>query len=713
MKNLYFILFAFLCCFKTYGQITVKFKPDSTVGKDAQIANSFGCTTSSMTTPWEDANYDDAGEMNIYRWTLSASGCTEGLVRSLIKFSELSSIPASSVLSAKLNLFCVNSSASWGTSYFPGSPYPNSNPGWVERVSSPWDEHVVTWRTQPATTTVNRAIIPPSGARWGWNTSIDVTDLVNDILASGSNEGFMLKLQTEVYYRATIFASSDNTDTTLRPELEIVYKDACFGTTADFSATPTSCYSFNFTDLSIAKDSGMVSWKWDFGDMTYSTVKNPSHTYLDYGSYKVRLIVTDSGGCIDTIIKAININYSHFANAGRDTILCLVDGSLTTFLRGDKTGVSYSWTPNDSLSHPSSSSTYATINKPTSFILTVTNAIGCIDKDTVRINLHPQAAINATPKDTSICFATSILLNASGAVKYDWNPSAGLETPSKASTMAKINSNATYTVKGIDVNGCIGYDSVKISVTSPVVIIAYPENATGCKGTKITYNVTGAKDYKWTPSEGLSNDSIANPEHLINGYKKYIVKGVSKEGCVGFDSVFVNEYPVPIIDAFSMENIVGCKGKDIRLNATGGSYYTWSPSEYVSDRNAASVLVNPPVSIVFSVEGTNDNGCKASDTISVIFENKAKIYIPNAFTPNNDQVNDGIRIVDNCNFILSYFSIYNRWGQKVFETNNILDDWDGKYNGGDCESGVYYYIVKGKDIKGDEAMFKGDISLLR
>lgn len=557
MKNLSILLISFLCFTKSYGQVTVKLKPDSTVGKDAQVATSFGCITTGMTTPWENANYKHSNEMNIYSWTLSASGCTEGKVRSLLKFTGLSSIPASTVISAKLNLFCVNSAYSWGTSYFPGSPYPLSNPGWVERVTSPWNEYTVTWLTQPTTTTSNRATIPPSAARWGWTTSIDVTTLVNDILTSGSNEGFMLKLQTENYYRATIFATSDNADTSLWPELVISYNKTDTVIVANFRDTSVSCNRIRFTDLTTFNTSGIALWKWYFGDGDTSNLKNPEHIYAASGTYNVKLIVTDSTGKKDSVTKVVIININSLIN-----------------------------------------------------------------------------------------------------------------------------------------------------------VTASPKEFVGCNGDEIQLNASGAKYYEWSPVKGLTDNKIANPKAIISGSGIYVVAGTDSNGCTDMDTVHVTGYSNPQVKATSENNIVSCSS-NILLTATGASHYSWTPAVYAESNFSSSTKVYPPATTVFTVRGWDENGCYSEDTITVFYDGKSVVKIPNAFTPNNDQINDKISPIYICDFLLTEFSIYNRWGNMVFTTNIISVPWDGTFKGKECEMGTYLYFLKGKNGKDEEVMFKGDITLVR
>jgi hypothetical protein len=206
------------------SQVTVKLKPGAAYGEDAEIAESGGCVFTGNTKPLELMNSGSENELNYAQWTYSSLGCGVGSQRFLIKFKGLDTIPSSAtIVSAKINFFGVPSSANWGTSYFTGSPYPLTNEGWIQRVTGSWSESTVTWSTQPTSVTTNRVAVSKSAARFGWNTSVDVSTLVKDIKTAGVNNGFLVQLQTEAYYRRVTFASSDHPDATLWPEMEITY----------------------------------------------------------------------------------------------------------------------------------------------------------------------------------------------------------------------------------------------------------------------------------------------------------------------------------------------------------------------------------------------------------------------------------------------------------------------------------------------------------
>lgn len=170
-------------------------------------------------------NNGNAKDFNTMAWTNSG---TPVYVRSVIDF-DFSTIPdGSTIESAILSLWNDSTSLNNSGKHSEAAVYPltgGDNGAYLRRITSTWDESTVTWNTQPTTTTINQVSILPSTDPHQDYPTIDVTTLVQDIINNKSTSfGLMLILQTEVYYRGLILASSDNLDPTKRPKLVVVYK---------------------------------------------------------------------------------------------------------------------------------------------------------------------------------------------------------------------------------------------------------------------------------------------------------------------------------------------------------------------------------------------------------------------------------------------------------------------------------------------------------
>jgi gliding motility-associated-like protein len=202
----YFLFIVLLFHLHAGAETTLTFQPDAACGEDAPIA-SF----------WPDNNYATHNDFIVCAWTYQSNPST---TRVLINF-DLGTIPAgATVVHAELQLFHYASPSNTGHSNLSGPAN-----AWLERVIQPWNESTVTWNNQPLTTMQNRVNVtaPFSTTQ---NYTITVTALVQDMLANpGASYGFMMRQQTESYYRSLLFATSDHPNAALRPKLVVTYAE--------------------------------------------------------------------------------------------------------------------------------------------------------------------------------------------------------------------------------------------------------------------------------------------------------------------------------------------------------------------------------------------------------------------------------------------------------------------------------------------------------
>jgi hypothetical protein len=175
---------------------------------------------------WASGNDDWAQELSMCAWT---NGGLPMTVRSFIRFPSLNQLPTGAqIISANLFLYGKGSSISalQGNSAYPGSPYNTDNSCKVERViGKQWKESTITWNTQPNVNTQDASVIPPSNSQWSYNVKVDVTNMVKTMATDlTKNYGFRISLVNETEYRSLIFASSENTNSALRPKLVIRYQ---------------------------------------------------------------------------------------------------------------------------------------------------------------------------------------------------------------------------------------------------------------------------------------------------------------------------------------------------------------------------------------------------------------------------------------------------------------------------------------------------------
>jgi gliding motility-associated-like protein len=219
--------------------------------------------------------------------------------------------------------------------------------------------------------------------------------------------------------------------------------------------------------------------------------------------------------------------------------------------------------------------------------------------------------------------------------------------------------------------------------------------------------------YNWQPATGLTNANIANPIATVNATINYVVTGTADNGCIASDTVRISIRPDPVILIHSDKDNISCTDRSMRLFASGALSYLWSPGFYCNDSTSANPIVTPPGTTLFTVKGIDIFGCRGIDSIRVISSQDEIVFIPDAFTPNGDGLNDVIKPVVFCNFDFQQFCVFDRWGKNIFISYLLNHGWDGTYNGALQPMDVYYYFVKGQKNDGSTEIIKGSFTLIR
>lgn len=251
-------------------------------------------------------------------------------------------------------------------------------------------------------------------------------------------------------------------------------------------------------------------------------------------------------------------------------------------------------------------------------------------------------------------------------------------------------------------------DTLTINVYDALPLVISPDT-TICPGGVAVLTVTGGDSYAWTPAETLSDPADDYTEAYPTEPTVYTVIA-TRYSCVNSETVFVDIYPNT---ADAGNDTLIYFGETAYLDADGGVNYVWSPETALNDPNIENPLATPELSTIYTVTVTTDIGCIFTDNMEVVVVQPQAVVIPNAFTPNGDGLNDLLHISTFVNVDLNSFCIFNRWGQKIYETSDILAGWDGKYNNSDQEIGAYMYIFVGTDEENNEIINKGTITLLR
>jgi len=226
-----------------------------------------------------------------------------------------------------------------------------------------------------------------------------------------------------------------------------------------------------------------------------------------------------------------------------------------------------------------------------------------------------------------------------------------------------------------------------------------------------TDSLTTINSWYWNFGDGLSSYA-QNTDHsyAIKGiYSVELIVGATN-GCNGYVSKTIR---INRANAFAGKDTVVLKNTPFFLHGSGGNFYTWSPATGLSNPNISNPVGNATDNITYSLTVETLEGCIDTSSIRVTVFKGSAIYVPTGFTPNNDGRNDILKPTYFGIKSLSYFTIYNRWGQKVFSTNNMNTGWNGSLDGPNSDTGSFVWILRATDLIGKIYNLKGVFTLLR
>jgi gliding motility-associated-like protein len=154
-------------------------------------------------------------------------------------------------------------------------------------------------------------------------------------------------------------------------------------------------------------------------------------------------------------------------------------------------------------------------------------------------------------------------------------------------------------------------------------------------------------------------------------------------------------------------------GDSIQLHAEGAVLYTWWPTSSLDTASKADPISRPLQPVLLSVVGINEYGCMDTAEANINIDFTMPDFVPNAFSPNGDGINDVFNITNITYQKIIQFKIFNRYGQLIFSTLDGYKGWDGRQNGKNCDIGTYYYLIELDYPNGTRKTYKGDVFLLR
>lgn len=515
------------------------------------------------------------------------------------------------------------------------------------------------------------------------------------------------------------------------------YPDAKSLTTMGDGDTTVCGVQIGFKDASISVYP--LTHYWDFGNGT--NVTNPSYPYgPDYvrGTYIVNHTATTSYGCsddadpitVELIDPAGTFNMTPTTICKGDSVLFsvnndLVDVSSYYWSFGDGSDFEYNVSPvyHQYNAHPPGGVLPARLileapipscNSPIERTVNIHQVIANFNRETEILNQDTAKCMSELPYNftnvsTGVTAGTDIALWTLG----DTQTSNQFNVPAHT-----YSTDGVYSVKLFVQNAALG---CKDSITKDIILNPNPAPVvttdTVCLGDSLhlaVTNINATSSYAWSPATGMNSSTSTTPQVLINAPTIFtLVETDIATLCTGTDQIEgIVIRPIGLAD-FDTTIIVGDK---VVLPAYKSGYYnfTWNPTEGLSCLDCNFPVIQPLENIVYNLEVTDDLGCFTSPyTFNIIVRPETFIKFPTLFTPNDDGSNDVIHVRGWGIKELLEFKIFNRWGQLVYESTNLEEGWDGKFNGAYQNTDVYAYKIKVKTWRETEIVDEGYFNLIR
>ncbi|KAA3635145.1 MAG: hypothetical protein DWQ02_10310 [Bacteroidetes bacterium] len=305
-------------------------------------------------------------------------------------------------------------------------------------------------------------------------------------------------------------------------------------------------------------------------------------------------------------------------------------------------------------------------------------------------------------EDVTMCPGGQVPFEISDGVSYSWSPQEGLDDPFSATPIASPEETTLYTVEIRDNCNYLFQDDVLVEVAGDSVFFDLGPDTMLCESNLLNLDVTTpTATYMW-------NDGSQEPVYNVSQSGTYMVTVTRTDTfCISTDRVTVDYTELPEVELGG--DAVLCFNQKITLNAGHplAETYLWQ------DGSSGNFLeVSTPG--YYWVELSNTCGT-IKDEIDIVFEDCREFYVPNAFSPNFDGINDYFLIYDDGDIVnISHLTIFDRWGGLVYENKNLVPNVESSgWNGRDAAAGVYTWFAKIEFKDGKTVMESGDVLLIR
>ncbi|MFT3823838.1 MAG: M43 family zinc metalloprotease [Chitinophagaceae bacterium] len=450
---------------------------------------------------------------------------------------------------------------------------------------------------------------------------------------------------------------------------------------AKFDLGPDIALCTNST-VRLSPGAGYETYQWNTGS------KDSAITVYQPGKYYVTATDYCSNTYSDTVIisTAPDIKLNLQAQQPR----CDGDSVTLSAATGFK---SYTWSPDYNISKTSGNSIRVWPGADTTYTVVAVLNDHCTITDSTRVRIMQSAPISIG-NDTAFCTGSSVTLYAPpGFGAYQWQDGSTATT----FTAGKVG---TYWVKALNANGCYSRDTMQVTTLYPLPVVNLGKDGSLCLNDTVLHAGSDHPSYLW---QNGSHDTV----FTVQATGTYWVQVTSNKGCQYTDTLIVTGFST-VPAGFAPPDTTLCENGTLWLTAKGNwAAYLWS-----TNRNTPGTNISLPGEYWLQVTG--QNGCVARDTITVALKRDCPkvIYFPNSFTPNGDGRNDVFKPYTGAPLQRYYLAIFNRWGQRIFESSTPSRGWDGKIQGHPLMAGTYVYMCRYQFYNDPEQVTRGTIVVI-
>ncbi len=449
---------------------------------------------------------------------------------------------------------------------------------------------------------------------------------------------------------------------------------------------------------------GGVSYQWTGPNGFTNTTQNPSIngiTISNAGIYTVTAI--DANNCIASNTTAVITNTNPIVNANGASV-CF--GSPATLMASG--GTTYAWTgPNGYTSTNANANVpVANVASSGSYTVVVTNSNGCSSTSAVGLATTPIPSPNITGTSRA-CVNGVISLQGSGGINYSWAGPAGFLSSNQTITLTvtSVNMGGNYTLTANNNGGCLNSTSIPVIVDPLPEATLKSDGKNSCAPFCANFNLqtqSGSSAIVSTLWQ-IGSQSFTNTQfnYCFNTPGSYNVNAIFTDGngCANTSTYAIIAYGPPSAN-FETSPYKPIEGEDVvnfTNTSTGPEITTWnwffvSNNGYTSTQQNTSYLFEKAGDYAVAMIAGNKWGCTDTIVKYVTINEEYALFIPNSFTPNGDGLNDLFlpkgRAVTKYNLV-----VFDRWGQKLFETKEFEKGWDGKFNGVECKNDTYVWKI--------------------